>query len=276
MAGDWIPMRIDLMEDPAVMEIAESLGVREEVVVGYCHAFWSWLSRQCHDGSVTGVTLAALGRRLNLPGFPEQLVEVGWLEYSDRGGKPLIVVPKFDRWLSQSAKQRALAAKRKQRERHDDVTQMSRSERDKNVTTVEKRREEDNKNTTCSSPEPDKPASGELSSFVFPTVGNGPKEWVLPLGKLEEYRESYPAVDVEVEIRSARQWCIDNPKNQKTARGMTRFLNAWFSRAQNRAPKQSAGPRNGSPSGPQKVLDLAEMKELGMSYDEYVAHLEGG
>lgn len=37
MAGDWIPMRLDLYEDPAVTFMAERLGEREEVVVGYLH-----------------------------------------------------------------------------------------------------------------------------------------------------------------------------------------------------------------------------------------------
>ena len=145
MAGDWIKMRLDLLEDPAVMEMAEAMDVREEVIVGYCHAFWSWVSRQCHAGSVTGVTLVSLGRRLNLPGFPEQLRDVGWLEYDDSGDRPVITIPKFERHLSQSAKTRANAKDRQRRKRdscHADVTVVSRSERDKSVTREEKRREE--------------------------------------------------------------------------------------------------------------------------------------
>ena len=140
MAGDWIKMRIDLMEDPAVMQMAEKLNVREETVVGYCHAFWSWVSRQCHDGSVTGVTLVSLGRRLNLPGFPEMLVKVGWLDYDDSGDHPVIGIPKFERHLSQGAKARGLAAIRKKNARDVSVPKMSRSARDINVTREEKRR----------------------------------------------------------------------------------------------------------------------------------------
>jgi hypothetical protein len=140
MAGDWIKMRLDLMEDPAVLEMAEKLEVREETIVGYCHAFWSWVSRQCHAGSVTGVTLVSLGRRLGLPGFPELLVEVGWLEYDDSGDRPVIHIPNFERHLSQGAKARGLAAIRKRNARDDSVPKMSRSERDMSVTREEKRR----------------------------------------------------------------------------------------------------------------------------------------
>ena len=140
MSGEWIKMRIDLMEDPAVMQMADKLDVREEAVVGYCHALWSWVSRQCHADSVTGVTLASLGRRINLPGFPELMCDVGWLEYDDTGDLPVIRIPNFDRHLSQSAKKRANAALRKARQR-ESVTQKSRTERDTSVTREEKRRE---------------------------------------------------------------------------------------------------------------------------------------
>jgi hypothetical protein len=146
MAGDWIKMRLDLPEDPAVMRMADELGVREEVVVGYLHAFWSWVSRQCNGESVTGVTLVSLGRRLNLHGFPELLCDVGWLEYDDSGDQPVMRIPSFERHLSQSAKSRANGQARQKKHR-EVVTQVSRTKRDKTVTREEKRREENNTHT---------------------------------------------------------------------------------------------------------------------------------
>ena len=143
MAGDWIKMRIDLMEDPAVMQMADELGIRVEAIVGYCHALWSWVSRQCHADTVTGVTLASLGRRINLPGFPELMCDVGWLEYDDAGELPVIRIPNWDRHLSQSAKKRANDATR-QAKRRKSVTKMSQPKRDASVTREEKRREEKN------------------------------------------------------------------------------------------------------------------------------------
>jgi hypothetical protein len=143
-------MRLDLHEDPAVIQMADKMNVREEVVVGYLHRVWSWVSRQCHGESVTNVTvmsrschapvsLASLGRVLKLDGFPEQMASVGWLEEVEGEG---IRVPHFDRWLSQTAKDRALATLRKRKQRaengHADVTVMSRSKRDKSVTTTTK------------------------------------------------------------------------------------------------------------------------------------------
>ena len=123
MAGDWIPMRLDLYEDPAVTYMAERIGQREEVVVGYLHRIWAWASRQSQDGCVKHVTLTSLGRVTSLPDFPQLMADAGWLEHGvDTDGKPYISFPNWDRWLGESAKKRISASRRKQKER---VTQMS-------------------------------------------------------------------------------------------------------------------------------------------------------
>ena len=141
MAGDWIPMRLDLAEDPAVIEMADALGEPEAHVVGYLHVIWSWASRNCHDGSVTGVTLMSLSRVTRTGQVPELMARVGWLEVTDENGRPTLHFPKWNRWNSQSAKSRVLATNRKRESRHASVPKTSRSERDKNATTEEKRRE---------------------------------------------------------------------------------------------------------------------------------------
>lgn len=145
MAGDWIPMRLDLYEDPAVTYMADKLQCREETIVGYLHRVWSWASRQCHDGSVTNVTLMSLGRVTNVAGFPELMRDAGWLvETQDDQGRPCVVFPKWENWMSESAKKRLQDAKRQAKRRsgavsksHADVTKMSRSGCDKSVTTVQ-------------------------------------------------------------------------------------------------------------------------------------------
>lgn len=139
-------MRLDLHEDPAVIEMADAMDVREEVIVGYLHKIWSWASRQCHAGSVTGVTLVSLGRVTGLSGFPELMRDAGWIEEKAENGKPVVTFPNWDRWLGQSAKKRLNAAERKREERKKspDVTKMSHHKRDKSVTTGEERRGENN------------------------------------------------------------------------------------------------------------------------------------
>ena len=100
-------MRLDLPEDPAVLEMADILGQPEEYVVGCLHKIWSWASRQCHDGTVTGVTVVSLSRAVKLPDVVTAMVQVGWLiDGRTEGDRPFIAFPKWENWLSKSAKAR--------------------------------------------------------------------------------------------------------------------------------------------------------------------------
>ncbi len=55
--------------------------------------------------------------------------------------------------------------------------------------------------------------------------------WELPPEKLQEWQETYWPELVDRELPKALQWLRDNPVRRKTARGMTRFLGQWLSRA---------------------------------------------
>lgn len=141
MAGEWIKMRLDLAEDPAVIAMAAALDVDEDLVVGKLHRLWSWADRQSRDGHATGVTEKWIDRFIRFPGFAATMVAVGWLEIDKAG----IRLPNFDRHNGETAKTRALGAKRQQKARASSnapVTAASRSERDGSVTREEKRREE--------------------------------------------------------------------------------------------------------------------------------------
>jgi hypothetical protein len=102
--------------------------------------------------------------------------------------------------------------------------------------------------------------SQESSKVVmsFPVVGKKPNsgltEWPLTEAKVAEYQESFPGVDVMVECRKARQWCIDNPTKRKTVRGMPKFLSGWLARQQDRgstpALQVQATPKPQGPNGP--------------------------
>lgn len=59
-------------------------------------------------------------------------------------------------------------------------------------------------------------------------------------GQLKVWKEAYPAIDVEAEIKKAAAWLMANPKNKKSQ--YARFLNNWFSRAQDKAPRAESKP----------------------------------
>ena len=152
MAGDWIPMRLDLCDDPAVLEMADILNQPEEYVVGCLHKVWSWASRNCHDGTVTGVTKMSLSRAVKLPEAVAAMLAVGWLvEGKGADGRPFVSFPKWENWLSKSAKARlqnsmnqrnarqlkALEDQTPEPKRIGLVVDLSRSDSDKTVTTVQ-------------------------------------------------------------------------------------------------------------------------------------------
>ena len=89
--------------------------------------------------------------------------------------------------------------------------------------------------------------------LVFDCNGS-PNAWPLTQAKVSQYQELYPGLDVLFEAKKARQWCIDNPARRKTARGMTKYLNGWLSRANDRhvpaaqgQDVMTTGPHAGTP-----------------------------
>jgi hypothetical protein len=52
-----------------------------------------------------------------------------------------------------------------------------------------------------------------------------------------EWATAYPAVKVVQQLREMRAWCIANPTNRKTRRGVQAFVVKWLSKEQNIAPR---------------------------------------
>jgi hypothetical protein len=92
------------------------------------------------------------------------------------------------------------------------------------------------------------PANG-FTEFVFPTSGKGAKQWSLSKLHFNEYVEAYPGLDIDLEMRKARQWAISNPKKRKTPGGMLSFLTNWLNRAQNRGSDDRRSTSKGLPAG---------------------------
>jgi hypothetical protein len=56
--------------------------------------------------------------------------------------------------------------------------------------------------------------------------------------RLKFWKETYPGIDVDVELKRAAAWALANPKNRKS--NWERFLNNWLRNAQDRArPNQN-------------------------------------
>lgn len=80
------------------------------------------------------------------------------------------------------------------------------------------------------SPSPS-PSLGEVGENSITVPASDGSEYAIPLSDIAEWEQTYPAVNVEGELRKARAWCLANPSKRKTHRGMSKFLNGWLSRA---------------------------------------------
>ena len=75
---------------------------------------------------------------------------------------------------------------------------------------------------------------GAASTPVITLPLNDGSEWPVGADLACQWRELYPAVDVEQALRSMRGWLLANRTRRKTARGIERFAAAWLAREQDR------------------------------------------
>lgn len=130
MAGDWIKLEAATPDKPEIYAIAGHLNCSHGDAFLACIRIWLWADQQSRNGHDLGVTKTAIDRIGGVTGLSDALAKTGWLK--DRNG--VLSIPNFDRHNGKTAKERALATKRK-------VTERSRPERDNGVTREEKREE---------------------------------------------------------------------------------------------------------------------------------------
>lgn len=80
---------------------------------------------------------------------------------------------------------------------------------------------------------------------------------------VREFANLYRSVDVMQELRAMRGWAIGNRAQRKTARGMLRFVNAWLSRAQDRAARMPSGRAQRRMSASERVQAANDAAEAG-------------
>lgn len=66
----------------------------------------------------------------------------------------------------------------------------------------------------------------------------------VPLSKIAEWKDAFPAVDVEEHLKRMVVWCNANPTKKKTRRGVERFITNWLAREQDRGGKYRDANRN--------------------------------
>ena len=89
-------------------------------------------------------------------------------------------------------------------------------------------------------------ASSDQRLFALLELNDGTKHPV-SIDDVKHWKELYPAVDVEQELRSMVGWTEANPQKRKTKRGITSFIVRWLAKEQGKAtppkPKGHDGMR---------------------------------
>lgn len=197
MAGDWIKMTVGLGDCPEVIALADAFDMPTDQVVGVMFRFWSWADSHLEDGHARGVTPKWLDDFIRVPKFTENLAKVGWIHVGKRG----LSIPSFDKHMSQSAKSRALATRRKQSQRSQ-----KRHARGGTETRPEKRREESITNTPPAPSAP--PARAREGSPAMGVIFEWEKHRGRPLSHMEAEQvqqscEQFGAVRVREAVDAA-------------------------------------------------------------------------
>lgn len=87
-------------------------------------------------------------------------------------------------------------------------------------------------------------------------------QYVLSLSEVDRYKELYPGIDVDNQVRSMVGWLEANPKNRKTRNGIKRFINGWLTKEQNRAPRISSKDTRGV------ISDRAKKAGLDVDFEQ--------
>jgi hypothetical protein len=153
MAGDWIKFRKTLLKDGRVRIVSRTCHASTVTVVGALVTLWCLADDHADEnGELHGYTKDDINTEVGLEGFCESLPD-DWIDINGEWVK----LPDYQEHNGATAKKRAQDQQRQKR--HRTVTDVSRTDRDKNATREEKRREENNRG--------DKPT---IKKFIPPSL----------------------------------------------------------------------------------------------------------
>ncbi len=116
MAGDWIKMRSNLWDDPRIARLCDLTESTEATCIGALYWLWASADQHSEDGIMHGLTIRSIDRKVNLLGFGDALIAVGWLADHPEG----VRIVRFEEHNGKSAKRRCSEAVRKMSARDAD------------------------------------------------------------------------------------------------------------------------------------------------------------
>ena len=111
MANGWIVFDKALPSKPEIALISRALGISRAEAVLACLLVWAWVDENSTDGHLDGLGLEDVDYQARIEGFGAAMAKAGWLQADNRG----LIFPNFDRWNTETAKQRLQKSERQRR-----------------------------------------------------------------------------------------------------------------------------------------------------------------
>ncbi len=115
--------------------------------------------------------------------------------------------------------------------------------------TMEESNKNSNKNINnkdiCTEPKASVPEKMQADKIFISLPLNDKTEHEVKESEVEAWKELYPVVNIEQELRNMKGWLNANPTKRKTKKGINRFMNSWLSREQDKGYINKGGENVG-------------------------------
>ena len=245
MAGDWIKMRAALTTCPKVAAMARAIGLADEfsglsrhsmrlLVVGGLHAVWAAVNEHTADGVMANAYPEDLDDIAGIKGFGSAMRSAGWLE-ADEAAQTL-TFPNFGQWNTPAKDTTAAERMRKHRAKQDVARNTVTVTEPLRVTVaLDKTRQDKREDIPAAPVATSQPPKRRTRSQPADSVS-----WSADAGwqgitdaDRQEWRQAYPACDLEPELARATAWLKANPTKAHKS-NWRRFIVSWLTRSQDR------------------------------------------
>ena len=245
MAGDWIKMRAALTTCPKVAAMARAIGLAHEfsglsrhsmrlLVVGGLHAVWAAVNEHTADGVMANAYPEDLDDIAGIEGFGSAMRSAGWLE-ADEAAQTL-TFPNFGQWNTPAKDTTAAERMRKHRAKQDVARNTVTVTEPLRVTVALDKTRQDKREDIPAAPvatsEPPKRRTRSQPADSVSWSADAGWQGITDADR-QEWRQAYPACDLEPELARATAWLKANPTKAHKS-NWRRFIVSWLTRSQDR------------------------------------------
>jgi hypothetical protein len=243
MAGDWHPIFNNLRDSPRVVRMARDLKCKRTLIVGACSIWWAILDDHGTNGLVSGYGLDELDDVVQVKGFGDAMVSVGWIQVVDAG----LFAPEWEKHNSHGAKVRMTERSKKRRQRSEklcpgSVPEVSRDSGTKSgqngdmtgttTTTTTTTTHKDNPPVAARRAPKGAAEPPVLIPKPPPITWDHLGGWRgIDERRMVAWGAAYPACDLERQLAAMHAWLTANPERARKS-NYERFITNWLKKEQ--------------------------------------------